>query len=45
VPADDALRRAQLRALETIISAEKDPRRANALSRRVTELEGAAPKS
>lgn len=45
VAADDALRIAQLMALKKLAENEKEPRRAKAFSDRITELEGAAPKS
>jgi Peptidase family S41/N-terminal domain of Peptidase_S41 in eukaryotic IRBP len=42
VNADDALRKAQLLALEKIIGIERDPRRANGLRARVAQLEKVA---
>jgi retinol-binding protein 3 len=43
VAAQDALRKAQLLALEKIIGNERDPRRANGLRARVAQLEKSAP--
>jgi hypothetical protein len=43
VAAQDALRKAQLLALEKIIGSERDPRRANGLRARAAQLEKSAP--
>ncbi len=43
VAAPDALRRAQLLALEKFIATERDPRRVNGLRARVAQLERSAP--